>query len=256
MSVGSERVRVDRTGGRATVTWSRPPVNALDITTLQELATALRSEAVRSAHVVVLRGADHRWSAGFAVEDHLMERVDAMFGAFRDLLEAFGGVPGPTIGQVEGPCLGGGLEILGVCDLAFAAASATFGQPEIRLGVFPPLGAAEAPSTIGPKRAADLLFLGDTMTAARAEAIGLVSRVVPDETIDEEVQRVADRLQGFRLEALVLLKRATREDPTLSKSRLERAERIYYELMELPGAEEGLHAFLEKRPPVWPSPGR
>jgi len=254
MSDGSERVRVHRDGTRATLTWNRPPVNVLDIEMLRELTGALRSEEVRSAHVVILRGAGHCWSAGFAVEDHLATQVRAMLDSFRDLLAALGGVPGPILGQVEGPCLGGGLELLSACDLAIAAASATFGQPEIRLGVFPLLAAAEMPRALGPKPAAELLLLGETVDAARAGSIGLVSRVVPDDALDAEVERVAGRLQGYRHEALVLLKRVMREDRPDRTSRLGFAERVYLdELMHLPSAEEGLRAFLEKRAPVWPS---
>ncbi len=256
MPVERGTVRVDRTGVRATVEWSRPPVNVFDIALLDDLASALRSETVRSAHTVVLRGANHRWSAGFAVEDHLAGRVRPMFRAFRGVLEALGEVPAPTLGQVEGPCLGGGLEILSACDLAVASASATFGQPEIRLGVFPPLAAASLDRTVGPKRAAEILLLGETLSATRAEEVGLISRVVPDLTTEDEVMRTAERLEGFRPEALVLLKRVIREAPATLGGRLDRAERVYLEeLMELPQAEEGLRAFLEKREPVWSAHG-
>ncbi len=255
MSGGSGTVRVDRAGARATVEWDRPPVNVFDIALLRDVATALRSTPVRSAHVVVLKGAHRRWSAGFDVQDHFAERVRPMFGAFRELLRALWELPVPTLGQVEGPCLGGGLELLSACDLGVAAASATFGQPEVRLGVFPTLAAAEAPRTLGPKRAAELLLLGETVTAERAETVGLVSRVVPDPTVDLEVARTADRIAGLRREALVLLKSAMREEPADRWARLDRSERIYLEeLLVLPAAEEGLRAFLEKRAPVWPAP--
>lgn len=248
-------VRVEGSGTRTTVEWDRPPVHVFDIALLGELAQALRSESVRSANVVVLRGAAHRFSAGFSVEDHLADRVRTMFSVFRELLHALEEVPGPTLAQVEGPCLGGALEILTACDLAVASNSATFGQPEIRLGVFPPLAAVLASERLGAKQAADLLLLGDTIPAHRAESVGLVSRVVPDASIDEEVGRIAERLGGLRRESLVLLKRAMRPSGTVPWSRLDRAESIYLDqLMALPHAEEGLRAFLEKRTPVWPSP--
>ena len=247
------KVTVDQVESRTTVEWSRPPVNVFDIALLRELGSALRSEAVLSANVVVLRGANHRWSAGFAVEDHLTDRLPLMLAAFREVLRALADVPGPTLAQVEGPCLGGGLEIVLGCDLAWAAASATFGQPEVRLGVFPPLSAAVAPPSLGPKRAAELLLLGETLTASRAEAIGLISRVVPDEAIESEVTRTTDRLRGLRRETLVLLKRAMSEDAATRWRRFDHAERIYLdELTQLPQADEGLRAFLEKRAPVWP----
>lgn len=247
-------VRLERTGARATVVWDRPPLHIFDVGLMESLRAVLRSEEVRAAHVVVLKGARGRWSAGFSVEDHLADRVRPMFRAFRNLLEALWEVPGPTLAQVEGPCLGGSLELLSACDLAFAASSATFGQPEIGLGVFPPLAAALLDRTVGPKRGAELLFLGDVVSAERAAAFGLVSRVVADDVLEEEVARAADRLAGFRREALVLAKRARHAGQPFPWDRLEQAERIYLdELMALPGAEEGLRAFLEKRSPIWPS---
>ena len=255
MVPGRGTVRVDRSGPRATVVWDRPPVHVFDTALLEDLAAALRSEAVRSAHVIVLHGANHRWSAGFAVEDHMADRVRPMFAAFRALLRDLWEVPGPTLAQVEGPCLGGGLEILAACDLAFATASSTFGQPEIRLGVFPPLAASVDGRTLGPKRASEVLFLGETMPAGRAESFGLISRVVSDGSMEAEVDRVVERLAGSRREALVLLKSAIHANEPAPWAGLDTAEAIYLDrLMALPNAEEGLRAFLEKRTPVWPAP--
>ncbi len=257
MSRGSGAVRVDRTGPRATVEWDRPPAHVFDLALLQDLTDALRSEPVRTAHPVVLKGARHRWSAGLAVEDHLSERIRPMLRAFRELLQALWEVPGPTLAQVEGPCLGGGLELLAACDLAIAAASATFAQPEVRLGVFPPLAAVLDAGSLGPKRASDLLFVGETISAARAESFGLVSRVAEDDRLEKEVERVAGQLGQFRAETLILLKKVLRENQVPPWPALDRAERVYLdELMTLPNAEEGLRAFLEKREPVWPSRGR
>ncbi|MGI0132566.1 MAG: enoyl-CoA hydratase/isomerase family protein [Thermoplasmata archaeon] len=247
-------VRVERSGPRATIIWDRPPVHVFDIAMLDELARALRRDDVRSAHVVVLKGADHRWSAGFAVEDHLIERVPAMFAAFRSVVRALSEVPGPTLAQAEGPCLGGGLELLGLCDLAFGASTATFGQPEIELGVFPPLAAAWNVRALGPKPAAELLFLGESMGAERARDLGLLSRVVPAESIEGEVDAVALRLGRLRREALVFLKAAMHAGAPVAWAPFQDAERIYLDrLMALPRAEEGLRAFLEKRPPDWPA---
>lgn len=246
-------VTVERTGPRATVVWRRPPLQVFDLGLLEQLAQALRSEDVRSASVVVLKGADRRWSAGLEVRDHLSDRLRAMFGAFRELLAAVWEVPGPTLAQVEGPCLGGGLELLMVCDLAFAATGAAFGQPEVRLGVFPPLAAVLAPRALGTKRASELLFLGETWSAERAEELGLVSRTVPDERLEREVDGVAEKLGRLRGDALRLLKKAVHANASPVGPRFDFAERVYLdELMALPNAEEGLNAFLERREPVWP----
>ena len=246
-----------RTGTRATIVWDRPPLNVFDLALIEDLSEVLRSEPVQTAHVVVAKGARRRWSAGLAVEDHLSSRVRPMLRAFGELLRALWEVPGPVLAEVEGPCLGGGLELLGACDLAIAGASATFAQPEVRLGVFPPFAAVVNGRSLGPKRTAELLFLVDTIGAAQAEAFGLVTRTVADDTIEDLVNRTTDQLGGFRRETLVYLKKVLHESEGPPWVLLERAEKTYLEeLMTLPDAEAGLRAFLEKRAPVWPVRGR
>ncbi len=253
MSTSGGTVRVVRSGPCVTVEWDRPPLHIFDIALLSALAGALRSESVRTAHCVVLKGARRRWSAGFAVEDHLADRVRPMFDAFRGVRAAIRDVPVPTLAAVEGPCLGGGLELLSACDLAVAAESATFGQPEVRLGVFPPLAAATYPGTLGPKRAAEVLYLGETLDARRALEYGLVGRIVPDARLDDEVLEMARQLGRFRRETLLLLKEVLAGPVGAAESRIDAAEHAYLDrLMALPAAEEGLRAFLEKRPPAWP----
>ena len=255
MPSGEGVVRVQRTGPRATVEWDRPPLNVFDVALLRAVGEALRSEPVRSAHVVVLRGAGQRWSAGFAVEDHLPDRVRPMFRAFRDVLAALGELAVPSIGEVDGPCLGGALELLAGCDLAVAGTGATFGQPEVRLGVFPPLSAATGARELGWKRAADLLFSGESWSAADARAFGLVSRVAAAPSARGDVDRLADRIGGYRREALVLLKRAMHQAGGPRWTGLDLTEQVYLdELLSLPAADEGLKAFLEKRAPAWPPP--
>src|SRR5579859_6224199 len=163
-------VSVDRVDGRATVTWERGPANVFDIALLEELVRALQREEVTRARVVVLRGGGKSWSGGLSVEDHLNPKVSAMFDAFRRALRTLWNLPAPTIAQVHGRCLGGGLELLMACDLAIASEGATFGQPEVRLGVFPPFGAAAYADLIGARNTAELLFLGTPFDARRAAA--------------------------------------------------------------------------------------
>lgn len=219
---------------------------------LRELANTLRSDEVTRANVVVLGGTGTCWSAGLDVGEHLKPAAESMLKAFRETLEALWSVPVPTIGRVHGACLGGGLELLSLCDLALASQSASFGQPEIKLGVFPPLAAAHFPCWIGDRQTAELLYLGETIGAEHAQQVGLVNRVVPDDALDKEVEGLAATLAGRRRQALVYLKKALRRSLSAPWTRLKRAERIYLEdLMSGEDAEEGLKAFLEKRRPVW-----
>ena len=245
-------VTVERVDGRATVSWERGPANVFDIELLEEFTRALQREEVTGAHVVVLRGGGKSWSGGLSVEDHRKPRVSAMFEAFHKSLLTLWNLPGPTIAQVHGRCLGGGLEMLMACDLAIAAEGATFGQPEIRLGVFAPFGAATYSHLLGYRPAAELLFLGTPFDARRAAAAGIVNRVVPDEELDASVALTAQTLCSHRLETLHLLKRVLRRSGTDPWVPLAYAESTYLdELMGVEDAEEGLRAFLEKRAPVW-----
>ena len=245
-------VSVERVGGRATVTWERGPANVFDIGLLEELTRVLGREQVTGAHVVVLRGGGKSWSGGLAVEDHLKPRVHAMFDAFRRTLTTLWNLPVPTIAQVHGRCLGGGMELLMACDLAIASQGAMFGQPEIRLGVFAPFGAATYSHLLGSRQAAELLFLGTPFDAARAASAGIINRAVPEDELDASVALTAQTFCGHRLEALRLLKRVIRRTEVDPWGRLSYAEHAYLdELMAPEEAEEGLRAFLEKRTPVW-----
>jgi cyclohexa-1,5-dienecarbonyl-CoA hydratase len=248
----SGTVRVERVDGRATITWERAPLNIFDIPMLKELTRALRQDEVTGAHVVVLRGAGKCWSAGLAVEDHLKDHLPAMFEAFREALSSLWSLPVPTIAQVHGSCLGGGMELLMACDLAIASNRATFGQPEIRLGVFAPFGAANYAQLLGARPAAELMFLGAPFDATRAAALGIVNRAVPEEELTASVALAAQTFCGHRRETLHLLKRTLRRSGVDPWPSLAVAERTYVEeLMAGADSEEGLHAFLEKRAPVW-----
>jgi len=245
-------VRVERVGGRATLTWERAPLNIFDIPMLKELTRALHQDEVTGAHVVVLRGAGKCWSAGLAVEDHLKSHLPEMLDAFRTTLSSLWALPAPTIAQVHGSCLGGGMELLMACDLAIASDRASFGQPEIRLGVFAPFGAATYAQLLGARAAAELMFLGAPFEAARAASLGIVNRAVPDDELVATVALAAETFCGHRRETLQLLKQTLRRSGIDPWPPLALAERTYLrELMASEDSEEGLHAFLEKRAPVW-----
>jgi cyclohexa-1,5-dienecarbonyl-CoA hydratase len=245
-------VRVERVDGRATVTWDRAPVNVFDRDLLEELTRALQSEPVIGANVVVLRGAGKCWSAGLSVEEHLKPRVASMLEAFRETLSVLWNLPVPTIAQVHGSCLGGGMELMMACDLAIASERAMFGQPEIRLGVFAPFGAANYARLLGSRAAAELLYLGVPFDARRAAASGVINRVVPEEELEASVALTGETLRSHRRATLRLLKHVLRRTEPDPWSRLTYAEHAYLDdLMAGDDAEEGLRAFLEKRTPEW-----
>ncbi len=251
-----EKIRIERAGPALTISLAAPPLNILDIQLLRELVDALEAAAVdpEPPHAVVIRGDGAKaFSAGASVPDHLPDRVTVMLAEFHRAIRAIPALPAVAIAAVRGHCLGGGLELAAACDLVIASEGATFSQPEIALGCFPPVASAYYPSLIGPKRAAELVLLGETISAAKALAIGLVNAVVPDERLDAEVARWVGVLAAKSRAALALAKRSLRfgaERPPTEA--LVACERLYLdELVKTEDMSEGIRAFLEQRKPVW-----
>jgi len=238
----------------ATLTFDRPPLNVLDIKTLREMTAALKRVVEREdVGVLVLAGAGKAFSAGVDVGEHRPETVHAMIHAFHDFCRAILEFPRPTLARVHGAALGGGCEVVLCCDTAVAAASARLGQPEIALGVFPPLAAVLLPRLAGRAAAARTVLWGEVFPAETALLLGLVGEVVPDERLEARVLELAARAAGLSSMALALAREALRrgaEGPL--EEALRAVEKIYLDgLMQTEDAREGLNAFLEKRPPSW-----
>lgn len=248
-------ILVQRNGRAATVTLNRPPLNILDIPMIVRLGEVVAELADDAAlQVVVLRGAgDSGFSAGVAIQDHTPDKVAAMLlnlhGAIRRLRE----LDAITVAAVHGHCLGGGMELAMVCDLVIATDDARFGQPEVDLGCFPPVGAALYPSRIGAGRTLDLLVTGRTMPCREAEEMGLVARRVSATALDKVVARFVEEVGGKSTVVTRLIKKAVRAGRDLPfGAALEETERIYLEeLGRTEDMAEGVAAFLEKRRPVW-----
>jgi cyclohexa-1,5-dienecarbonyl-CoA hydratase len=158
-----------------------------------------------------------------------------------------------TIAAVHGHCLGGGAEIAMVCDLAFTSELATWGFPEIKLGCYPPVAVTALAALVGQKHAADLVLTGRTISGREAASIGLANAVVPEVDLDHAVQDAVHHLSQLSSATLALTKKATYGWDSIHFDKgLARAEKIYFEeLMKTEDAQEGINAFLEKRPPVW-----
>ncbi len=240
--------------GVAHITLARPPLNILTIEMIEELNRALEEVARRSdLRVLVLAAEGKAFSAGVAVEDHLGDRVKPMLEVFHQIFRQLHHLDVPTVAAVQGPALGGGAELATFCDVVIASEAATLGQPEITVGVFPPIAAWHYPNRVGQARALQLLLSGAVLPARDAERIGLVDRVVSPERLEEAV---AEAARGFTDKSAVVLrltKRALREARGLGfEEALAVLEELYHdELMRTEDAEEGLRAFVEKRPPVW-----
>jgi cyclohexa-1,5-dienecarbonyl-CoA hydratase len=247
-------IRTATEGGLARITLDRPPLNVLTTAMMRELAAALRAAASDpAARVVRVDAAGRAFCAGVDVGDHIGDRLAGMMDSLADLFRAFDEVPQPVVAVVHGAALGGGLEVALGCDLVLASDAATFGQPEIRLGVFAPPATVLLPRLIGERRAAHLLLTGATIGAAEAKVIGLVHEVWPADALEAQADAYIDRLLALSGAALRAAKRAlriAREGPAAAAHA--RLHDLYLgELMSTEDAHEGLRSFLEKRPPAW-----
>jgi cyclohexa-1,5-dienecarbonyl-CoA hydratase len=233
---------------------SRPPLNVLDIEMLRELDAALSwVHQDPGAAVLLITGEGRAFCAGVDVGDHTEDRVEEMIEVLHATLMRLSSFELPVVAALNGAALGGGLELALACDVVLAREGAKLGQPEIRLGVFPPFAAAVLPRVVGRARALDLCLTGRTLTASEALEIGLVQHVFPKDSFTEDVGEYMSSLSSLSRPVLRLAKRAIVEglDAPVGEA-LHAAERIYLDdVMELHDAHEGLAAFLEKRPPEW-----
>ncbi len=246
-------VEVRREEGACWLVLNRPPHNILTIASMQELSSKVREASADPAvRVLVLAARGRSFCAGVDVAEHTAEKVHEMIRAFHDLCRTLVWTDVPTVAAVGGPALGGGCELVALCDVVVAAETATFGQPEIRVGVFPPVAAAAFPFLLGKPGIAPLLT-GEVIPARRAWELGLVTDVVPQDQLEEGVRKVVDQLRGHSGAVLRLTKRATAASfRRRFEEAVQEAERIYLEeLMATADAHEGLRAFLEKRAPAW-----
>src|SRR6266542_3997467 len=152
----------------ARVTLSRPPLNIFNIAMMREVGMALAQCVNRREIVAIVFEAApecRAFSAGVAVEEHVPETIYQMLDAVHGIFRVLEQLAKPTIAVVDGAALGGGCELVAACDIVIASERARFGQPEIKLGVFPPVAAVLLPRVIGDKRARELILTGDTINA-------------------------------------------------------------------------------------------
>ena len=237
------------------ITWDRPPLNVLDLTLLRELDHLLSACAADStADVVVLRGAGARaFSAGVDIKDHTVEKVPEMLDVVHGVIKKLLALPQVTIAAVRGVCLGGGCELASSCDFIVASEQSSFATPEILVGCYPPVALARFSQLIGYHRAAEMILTGRRLNAREAQAFGLVNRVFVEDELAAGVQRLLDELLGKSGAVLRLTVKGLRELALSGfNEALKRSEEIYcHQLLKTRDVEEGVKAFLEKRPPNW-----
>ncbi|HEY0384802.1 MAG TPA: enoyl-CoA hydratase-related protein [Pyrinomonadaceae bacterium] len=256
MSQSYETLLVERRNRVAIITINRPDKrNALNIQTRTEGALALEELADdESVGVVVFTGAgDKAFIAGadigeFAGRTALTQR-EVMLG--RSLFTAIDSFPKPVIAMINGYCLGGGCELALCCDLRIASETASFGQPEINLGIIPGGGGTQRLTRlVGEGKAMEMILTGDILDARTAFNLGLVNLVVPAADLEAKTMEIASRIAEKSPIALRMAKEAVK---LASRSNLDEGLRREVDLFALcfssEDKDEGVSAFLEKRKP-------
>jgi len=241
-------------GGVARITLNQPPLNIIDIPMLREIHSALaRIHSENEVKVLVIDHQGKAFSAGVSIRDHTPDKVSDMIEKFHGMFRLLHSLALPTLALVDGMALGGGCELATFCDMVLASERATFGQPEIKVGVFPPVAAVVFPHLVGRNRALELLLTGDVIDAAEAKAAGLINKVFPTQEFRQKANEFIGKLTSLSAPVLKLTKRAV--DRALNADVIEglaAAEKLYLgELMQTEDAREGLNAYMEKRKPIW-----
>jgi enoyl-CoA hydratase len=248
-----ETILVETRGRVGLITLNRPQaLNALNAQLTVEVAAALAAYAADPGiGCVVLTGSSRAFAAGadikeMAPKSYMDVFSEDMFAAFEQAVSTF---RKPIIAAVAGHALGGGCELAMLCDFIIAGDNAKFGQPEINLGVMPGIGGSQRLTRfVGKSKAMDMCLTGRTMDAAEAERSGLVSRVVPVDTLVDEALKAAEKIASQSLPIAMMTKESVNRsyETTLSEGvRFER--RLFHSMFATADQKEGMGAFVDKR---------
>ena len=256
----TSHVRVSRNGDIGEVLLDNPTRrNPLSLAVLRDLIAAVGGFGADPAvRVIVISGTPPAFSAGHDLAE-MVDRSDAfyeeLFDVCCELMAVIRGVPQPVVAAVDGIATAAGCQVVAACDLVVATERSRFATPGVRIGLFCSVPMVPLSRAIGRKRALEMLLTGEGIDAATAADWGLVNRVVPAGELQEAVADLAGRIGRFSAGVLAIGKRAFYEQ-------LDRAEPEAYEYTRqvmaanaaMEDAQEGIGAFLQKRPPVWPVP--
>jgi enoyl-CoA hydratase/carnithine racemase len=258
MSVGAtELLAVERAGGVVTLCLNRPAQrNALSRALMRELTSSLTALGEDpEVRVVVLAGRGPAFSAGH----DLSELVGMELEEYREVFELCGGVmnaihelPQPVIARVHGMATAAGCQLVAACDLVVASTEARFATPGVKIGLFCTTPMVEVTRTIGRKRALELLLTGTPIDAETAAAWGLVNRVVAPDELESATDELAQRIASASSLTVGIGKRAFYRQIDLGlDAAYELCQEVMTENATADDAQEGMSAFLEKRPPTW-----
>ncbi len=249
-----KHIKFKAEGSVARITLNRPEHNLLNESMLRELSDAVSFAGERDEiKLIVLDSACRVFCGGIDVGEYTSQRVFQMLDAFHAAFSGMLETSKPVICVVNGPAIGGGAELAAFGDFVIATPKARFAQPEISIGVFPPLASTILPFLVGPKVALELVLTGEPVTAERALELGLVNRLVPEVQLQQAVSDLIHRITSHSGPVLTMAKRAILGGMGMSlKDGLKHSMNIFLnELYRLEDSQEGVRALVEKRKPNW-----
>ncbi|MEU8246211.1 enoyl-CoA hydratase-related protein [Nonomuraea sp. NPDC048916] len=248
--------------GVATITLDSPPNrNALSVRLLSDLKDRLDwALAEPEARVIVLTGTGRVFCSGADLKEQRADPASGaarapVTGSFPEILALIWESPKPVVCRLNGTARAGGLGLVAACDLSIAPLTASFAFTEVRLGVVPAIIAVPVLRRLDSRAAAEYFLTGEVFDAARAAEIGLLTRAVPEEELDATVARYAEMLAKGGPEALAITKRLLRDLPEVPfEEGLRQMAELSAERFTSEEGQEGIAAFMQKRPPKWVPP--
>ena len=249
-----QNLKFQKADGIARITLTRPKVNMMNIDMMDEINSLLESfVSDQDLKCVVIDAEGKHFCTGVEVADHKPENVDDMIATFNRIFELLEKIDVPVIAVVQGFCLGGGMELAIACDVIVADKGASFGQPEIKVGFFPPYAAIRLPQLIGPAKAIEICTTGKFYKAEEAQSLGIVAHVAEDGRLGETAENIVKEIQANSPLIIRLNKRAVRQHLGMNfKQALEGVSDLFLNtMMKTEDTLEGIASYEEKRKPVW-----
>jgi len=254
--LGYQNILVSKEGSIAILQLNRPKaLNALSFELMGELVKVLEDlEKDQDVRAIILTGDERAFASGADLKEMSQASpVDLILGRRFELWDRLRKIGKPIIAAVNGYCLGGGNELAMNCDIIIASQTATFGQPEVNVGIMPGAGGTQRLiRAVGKYRAMEMILTGKSITADEAHRIGLVNRVVPAVSLMVEARKIANEIASKPPISIQAAKEAIlKAQDTPLEVGLEFERKSFYTLFATEDAKEGMKAFLEKRKPTF-----
>jgi len=245
-------IKISQEGRVVLVTINRPEaLNALNFEVMQEMVKVLTPlDKSQDVGCFVITGSDKAFAAGADIKDMVeKDNIEMIVEDYLHQWDVFANFRTPKIAAVSGYALGGGCELAMMCDIIFAAKSAKFGQPEIKLGVIPGMGGSQRlTKLVGKSKAMDLILTGRMMGAEEAERAGLAARVIENDTLLSEAMETAHLIASYGTASTMMAREVVnRALETSLQEGLLFERRIFHSLFDSKDQKEGMSAFIEKR---------